>query len=116
MILLADENFPIDSVRILRDAGFDVESIQEDTPSLDDISILDRAVQSGRLLLTFDRDFGDLIFHKMLPAPIGVIYFRFDLITSDEPAPLFLDLVERLKMEGYFTVVTRSTIRQRKLL
>ena len=116
MTLLADENFPIDSVSILRSAGYDVDSIQEESPALDDTSILERAVKDNRVLLTFDRDFGDLIFNRLLPVPLGVVYFRFDLLTSEEPGYLFLDLVERLKLDGYFTVVTRSSIRQRKLL
>ncbi len=115
MKFLADENFPIDSVILLRDAGFEVHSIQESAPSLDDISILDLAVTNKHVLLTFDRDFGDLIFNQQLPAPRGIVYFRFNPVSSDEPARLLLDLIPEVKFENNITVITRSNIRQREL-
>ena len=67
MRFLADENFPIDSVTFLRQSGHDVDSIQESAPALGDHDVLHRAVTSERILLTFDRDFGDLIFNHNLP-------------------------------------------------
>jgi predicted nuclease of predicted toxin-antitoxin system len=115
VLFLADENFPIDSVIILREAGFDVDSIQESSPSLDDTSILDVAVTSNSILLTFDRDFGNLIFNHKLPAPRGIVYFRFDLLTSDEPARMLLDLIPDVMFEDNITVIARHNIRQRKL-
>ena len=115
MVFLADENFQIDSVIILRVAGFEVDSIQESSPSLDDISILDLAVTSSSVLLTFDRDFGDLIFNHQLPAPREIVYFRFNPLTSEEPARMLLDLIPEVKFEGNITVITRGNIRQREL-
>ncbi|MFI5200923.1 MAG: DUF5615 family PIN-like protein [Candidatus Kapaibacterium sp.] len=115
MKFLADENFPIDSVIILREAGFEVDSIQELSSSLDDTSILDIAVTSGSILLTFDRDFGDLIFNRQLPAPNGIVYFRFNPLTSEEPARMFLNLITEVKFEDNITVITRGNIRQREL-
>ena len=115
MLFLADENFPFDSVIILREAGFDVDSIQESSPSLDDTSILEIAVTSSAILLTFDRDFGDLIFNHRLSAPRGIVYFRFDLLTSEEPARMLLDLIPDVRFEGNITVITRHNIRQRAL-
>ncbi len=103
------------SVTILREAGFKVDSIQEDSPAANDISILDRAVKSGSVLLTFDRDFGDLVFNHQLPAPKGILYFRFDLLTPDEPAQMLLGLVREIEIEGNMTVITRYNIRQREL-
>jgi predicted nuclease of predicted toxin-antitoxin system len=112
---LADENFPIDSVTLLRHSGFEVESIQESFPSLGDEQVLRRAVQHGSILLTFDRDFGDLIFNHHFPAPLGIVFFRFDLLNSDEPGHLVLKLISEIKIEGYITVVSRSNLRQREL-
>jgi predicted nuclease of predicted toxin-antitoxin system len=112
---LADENFPIDSVTVLREAGYDVESIQESFPSLSDVDILARAVTSGRILITFDRDFGDLIFNRHLAAPIGVVYFRILALSSLEPASLLIELLQHHAVEGKFTRVGRREIRQRSL-
>ncbi len=115
MKIVADENVPIDSVIILREEGHDVDSIQESCPTISDVEVLARAVQSESVLLTFDRDFGDLLFNKKLPAPIGVIYLRFDQLSSEEPARIVLDLFNECEIEGYLTVVTRFDIRQRAL-
>lgn len=64
MNFLADENFPRTSVLRLREAGFDVIRIQEIAPAEEDPAVLALAVEMQRVLLTFDRDFGELLFHK----------------------------------------------------
>lgn len=71
-LLLADENFPAPSIVWLRNRGFDVLSIRDSYPSLDDVSILALAAGQGRWILTFDRDYGELIFKRRLPAPPSI--------------------------------------------
>ena len=56
MRFLANENFPLPSVRLLREAGHDVVSISEETPGITDSQVLSRAVSEQRIILTFDRD------------------------------------------------------------
>ena len=60
MRLLADENIPLETVRALRDAEHDVYSATESEPGNPDIALIERAVREDRLILTFDRDFGEL--------------------------------------------------------
>ena len=60
MRLLVDENVPIASVIALRTAGHDVYSASEHDAGTADNVLLARAQEEGRLLVTFDRDFGDL--------------------------------------------------------
>jgi predicted nuclease of predicted toxin-antitoxin system len=117
MRLLADENFPVPSIGHLRAAGHDVVAIKEESPSLADTAVLATAVRTGRTLLTFDRDFGDLIYRRGLAAPPAVLYFRFLPATPAEPAELFLHIVGRAEigLEGMFTVVERDRVRQRPL-
>lgn len=62
MRFLANENFPLPSVRLLRSAGHDVLSITEESPGISDDRILARAVAEERIILTFDRDYGELIY------------------------------------------------------
>ena len=76
MRFLADENFPGAAVISLREAGHDVASIAADAPSSPDRDVLARASTDGRVLLTFDKDFGELAFRAHLPADCGVILFR----------------------------------------
>jgi predicted nuclease of predicted toxin-antitoxin system len=117
MRLLANENFPLPSVKLLRQAGYDIASITEDSPGIEDIEVLTRATNEQRIILTFDRDYGELIYRLRKPSPTGVIYLRFRPRTPEEPATIWLNLsqTEGLKFEGWFTVIDRDQIRQRPL-
>lgn len=117
MRFLADENFPLPSVRILRQAGYDVTSMIENSPGIEDTEILTRAADERQVILTFDRDYGELIYRLGLPAPMGVIYLRFRPQTPEEAATLVLKLIqtEGLQFEGWFTVMERDQVRQRPL-
>lgn len=117
MRFLANENFPLPSVRLLRRSGHDVAAIIEDSPGEKDHNVLTRATSEGRIVLTFDRDYGELIYRLKMPKPTGVIYFRYDPITPEEPAQHLFQLfgMSSLSLSGKFTVVERGQIRQRPL-
>ena len=68
MRILADTNIDGPIVSALRDAGHDVAWMYEDDRRMVDPNILARAVRDDRLLITFDNDFGTLIFRERLPA------------------------------------------------
>jgi len=70
-----------------------------------------------RMILTFDRDGGELIYRWRLRSPKGVIYLRFRPHTPEEPASILLNLLqtEGLQFEERFTVVEGDRIRQRPL-
>ncbi len=59
--LLADENVPLKAVEILREKGVDVASVTELSPGLKDREVLDLAGREGRIIVTFDKDFGELV-------------------------------------------------------
>ena len=66
MKLLADENIPLVSVRGLRDLGHDIVSIAEQSPGISDEEVLRLSRAQGRVIVTFDRDYGEL---SVWPAP-----------------------------------------------
>jgi predicted nuclease of predicted toxin-antitoxin system len=117
MRFLANENIPLPSVNRLRMAGYDTAAIAEGLSGAKDAEVLARAASEGRIVLTFDRDYGELIYRLGLPSPAGVIYFRFDPITPEEPADLLLQLmlVSNFPLEKKFTVMERGQVRQRPL-
>jgi predicted nuclease of predicted toxin-antitoxin system len=117
MRFLADENFPFPSIRLLRQAEYDITSISEDSSGIEDVEVLDRAVDEQRFILTFDRDYGELIYRLRLPSPIGIIYLRFRPHYPAEPAEILLNLsrVEGVQFESRFTILERDRLRQRPL-
>ena len=75
MLLLADENIPHASIQALRDAGQDVLSASEVMARALDREVLARAEAEGRVLVTFDRDFGALAFKRGSRRPRGSCSF-----------------------------------------
>jgi predicted nuclease of predicted toxin-antitoxin system len=117
MNLFADENIPLGSIKLLRKSGHNVSSVLEETPGAKDGDILKRACDENRTILTFDRDYGELIYRYKSYPPGGVVYFRFDPVTPEEPAEILLNILKNshISIIGKFTVVERNRIRQREL-
>jgi predicted nuclease of predicted toxin-antitoxin system len=114
--LLANENFPLDSVKYLLTKGFDVISIGKDYAGYKDKEIIDLAQKEERIILTFDRDYGELIFKHNYQPERGVIYLRLDKYEPDEPGKITEHLlsVEKIVTDRTLTVFDGETIRQRK--
>jgi predicted nuclease of predicted toxin-antitoxin system len=117
MRLLANENFPVPSIRLLRTSGHDVAAIMEDSPGITDVEVLERAVLEARIIVTFDRDYGELIYKRKLPSPIGIIYCRFIPNWPEEAAERLLTLfaTDHIMLEGQFTVLDSDHVRQKPL-
>lgn len=119
MDFLADENFPLASVRRLRQAGHDARAISEDSAGVADEEVLARASSEGRILLTFDSDYGSLLYATSTgyQPQAGVVYFRLDPAYPEEPADHLFELLQRpeVSFTGQLTVVERERIRQRPL-
>ena len=49
-------------VDYFRTKGFDITSVQELNPQIDDDEILRMAVEQNRILITLDKDFGELVY------------------------------------------------------
>jgi len=83
MKLLANENFPLLAVKALQDLGHDVLWARTDMRGEADDVILHRAQAEDRVVVTFDKDFGELAFRWGLPASCGVILFRLRTQSPD---------------------------------
>lgn len=118
MRFLADENLPLPMVRLLREAGLDVDSIAELNPGIPDEQVLEHARSHGHILITFDRDFGELVYHRGAPVPAGIVYLRFPRFDLSLLASTVIELAHRaeISLDSRFTVVDSDKIRQRPLL
>src|SRR5271154_996842 len=116
MEFLANENFPLDAVEAVRKIGHDVAWVRTDAPGSKDRDILKRAESEQRVLLTFDKDFGELAFQLGLPASCGIVLFRLQAGSSAATATLVVAALQsRTDWAGQFSVVEAGRIRMRPL-
>ena len=74
------------------------------------------AEHTERVIITFDRDYGELIFKIGKYRPPGVVYFRFVPETPEEPAMVIKNILAgNIQLAGKFTVVGRDWVRQRPI-
>lgn len=116
MKLLANENFPLASVLYLRKQGHNIAYIGEDSFGIKDSEVMDFAIKEERTILTFDRDYGELIFKFNYKPEKGVIYLRIDEFAPDEPGRIIDELIrnKNLVFERALSVVDSKSVRQRK--
>jgi predicted nuclease of predicted toxin-antitoxin system len=74
---LVDECVAAPLVASLRASGFDVFYIAESAAGLSDEDVIEVALRDRRLLLTEDKDFGDLVFRRGRAVP-GVVLMRIE--------------------------------------
>lgn len=111
---LLDENVPLASIDRLRRDGHDVaRAVSGQT----DHAILEQARAEQRIVVTYDRDFGFLVFRSNAPAPRAIVYFRSAPAGPEAAAEHLLALLESpdISLEGKLTVVEATRIRQRPL-
>ncbi len=75
MRFLADENIHADLVAWLRSRGHDASYAADTLASEPDDVVLRRAREESRILVTDDKDFGDLVVHRRM-ATSGVLLLR----------------------------------------
>ena len=116
MRFLLNENMSRTVIRTLRERGHDVLSAKESLQGLPDEDVLARAQQEHRLVVTQDKDFGELAFRARLLADCGVILFRLAGANPDQDNRRVLEVLESTtEWVGQFAVVTQQQVRIRAL-
>lgn len=114
--LIVNENFPYSALVKLRSAGVDVLAVREVMPGASDQAILDRACESGRWLVTFDRDYGELVYSRQCRPPPAILYIRQEPYSPVSPAEWILNLLaEPDQIFGHMVVIGERIIRRRPL-
>jgi len=113
---LADENVPTEIVAWLRERGNDVVHAAESHAAQSDVELLRIAVQESRIVLTFDTDFGEQVFHRRQDPARGVVLFRLRQQSPSVVQTFLRAFFESAPtLEGYFTVAEPGHFRQTKL-
>lgn len=115
MKFLVDENVGLSVVKYLRSQGYNVSFGGEDSAGIQDKEVLEKANREKRIIITNDKDFGDLIFYRSFPHK-GVILLRL----QDESAKNKIQVIDRLfrhykdQLRENFIVVTEEKVRIRR--
>ena len=116
MRILADENFPGDAVDALGGRGHDVAWVRSDAAGSSDAQIVARAQAEDRILVTFDKDFGELVFHSGLVSTSGIVLFRIAMSSPARVAQVAVAALEsRDDWSDHFGVVEDDRIRMTRL-
>lgn len=116
MRFLADESCDFLIVKTLRGASHDVLAISEINPRAEDSEVIRMAIREERILLTEDKDFGQLVFAHGQRS-IGVIFLRYPHSKREKIAKDLEELVQQQpeKLMGCFIIVQPGRIRIRHI-
>ena len=115
MNLVADENVDRGIIERLRRDGHIVDWIAEVSPSVSDEDVLRRAAESVAVLVTEDKDFGELVYRRGL-SHAGVLLVRLEGLDSAAKAEVVSRAVQENAADllGAFAVVTPDLVRLRR--
>jgi predicted nuclease of predicted toxin-antitoxin system len=117
MKFLANENIPFDSVVFLRRNGIDIQSVKEINRGITDRQVMQISAEENRIILTFDKDYGEIIHRNKEKFTVGIVLFRFIPCDSGETGNMFLKIIRKtnIALEKKFTVIERDKLRQKDL-
>ena len=98
----------------LRNLGFDTAFVADRDPTMPDSDILAWAVAEQRLVVTSDKDFGELVFLSGLPHA-GVLLLRLDRVRTAEKVQVINDIFTKYRdqLPGRFSVYQDGRLRIR---
>lgn len=114
-MILADENIHYFIIKALRNAGFTVDSISENSKGIKDEEVIKRAIQKKYWLLTEDKDFGEWVFSHHVNN-LSVIFLRYPFYEYQQIAFTLVHLLKtkEIKKPAFVTLTTKK-IRIRQL-
>ena len=114
--LLADENIDQRLVSSLRLAGISVYSVAELSPGITDEEVMRLSENLGALILTDDKDFGEIVFRKQSSCH-GIVLLRLTGVDYSHKADQVIQVIDKCgsEMTGKFVVITEERVRIRKL-
>ena len=112
MRFLVDECTGPAVAKWLRSSHHEVFSVYDEVRGLDDESIIEKANRENYVLVTNDKDFGELVFRKRKPHK-GVVLLRLEDERSENKIAVLHRVLESYsdKLSDNFIIVTEKTVR-----
>lgn len=110
---LTDENIAKSLVRALRKKGYNVKDIKEEKLfGISDTEVINKAKEDDRVILTHDKDFGNLLNYP-LQSHRGVVLIRYRNQSPSYVIARLIPLLDTLKnkVKGSLTIVTEDLIK-----
>ncbi|MBI2175822.1 DUF5615 family PIN-like protein [Candidatus Woesearchaeota archaeon] len=114
MLFLVDESTGKMLAALLADSGHDVVFAGDVMPSASDEEVLAKAESEGRILVSDDKDFGELTVRLRKPAT-GFILIRTLTTNPKTRFGILARLLQELDVRGKIVVVKEGRFRVRKL-
>ena len=114
MKFVADENVDLPLIARLRKDGHDVYAVIEMSAGISDDEVLTQANQRGVVLLTGDKDFGELVYRDRRYT-CGIVLIRLSGLTVAEKIEIVVDVIDKHASElaNAFTVISHRNLRIR---
>ena len=111
MKIVADESVEVEIVRALRKVH-NVRAVAEESPGLDDSAVLSISLEENAVLLTADKDFGELV-HRRHQSGHGVVLLRLASVRAAEKAAIVEQAFARYadRFSGCFSVISPGQVR-----
>jgi predicted nuclease of predicted toxin-antitoxin system len=116
VILIADESVDRQIVERLRRDGNAVQYVAEMEPGISDDMVLSLATQGEGILLTADKDFGEMVIRERWPVP-GVLLVRLAGLSAERKAEIVSSAVRQhgTELPGAIGVLSAGAFRVRRL-
>jgi predicted nuclease of predicted toxin-antitoxin system len=113
---LADENIHADLVEWLRSAGHDVVHAAESLSGDPDEVLLEIARSEERILVTDDKDFGEMVFHRRLVSQ-GILLIRLSSPRIEDRLRRLVEIWSAIEphLVGRFVVLGDKKVRIRPI-
>ena len=116
MKILVDECTGPSVGRFFTSQNLDVYCVSTSSPGWTDYQVLDKAVSENRVIITNDKDFGDMVFKEKI-SHCGVILMRLEDESPMNKIQILRQFLQNFTEEitgNYFIVLTEKLARIRK--
>jgi predicted nuclease of predicted toxin-antitoxin system len=112
MKFIVDENAGPSVAKWLASIGYEVFSVYDETPGIPDKEILAKAHAENFIVVTSDKDFGELVFKNNLPHK-GVVLMRLVNESAANKIKILQSLLEQFsdRLPDRFIVLTEGGVR-----